>query len=177
MEEIRVWWIGERHPGERALDHIRLHLARAFAAPVAVWPGTGRPEDGFDPRRGQWSSSRILAWLARAGPEGKVLGVTDVDLFIPILTFVFGEAQLGGRAAVVSSARLGEPGIPDERLVLERLAKESVHEVGHVLGLLHCGDPGCVMGRSAGVRDVDRKRGEPCPSCRERLARGTREAT
>lgn len=172
-----MWWIGERHPGERALDHVRLHLQRAFGAGVAVWEGTGRPDDAYDPRRKQWSSSRILSWLARAGPEGRVLGVTDVDLFIPILTFVFGEAQVGGRAAVVSTARLGEPGLPDDRVVLERLSKESVHEMGHVLGLLHCETPGCVMGRSASVRDVDGKRGDLCPPCRGRLVRGNREAT
>jgi archaemetzincin len=103
--------------------------------------------------------------------------VTDVDLFIPILTFVFGEAQVGGRTAVVSTARLGEPGLRDDRIVLERLSKESVHEMGHVLGLLHCETPGCVMGRSASVRDVDEKRAELCPACRGRIARGNREAT
>ena len=176
MEGILVWWIGERHPGERALDHVRHHLERAFDERVALWPGDGRPDDAYDPRRKQWSSSRILAWLARAGLEGRVLGVTDVDLFIPILTFVFGEAQLGGQAAVVSMARLQEPGFRDDRIVLERLAKESVHEVGHVFGLLHCDTPGCVMGRSASVRDVDKKRGELCRSCRGLVARGEREA-
>ena len=172
-----MWWIGERHPGERALDHVRRHLERAFGREVALWRGDGRPEEAYDPRRKQWSSSRILSWLARVGPEGRVLGVTDVDLFIPILTFVFGEAQVGGRAAVVSTARLGEPGLPDDRIVLERLSKESVHEMGHVFGLLHCETPGCVMGRSASVRDVDGKRGDLCPACRARIARGDREAT
>ncbi len=177
MEDIRVWWIGERRPAKRALDHVRLHLEAAFGPPVAVWEGVGRPEDAFDPRRKQWSSSRILSWLVRTAPDGKVLGVTDVDLFIPILTFVFGEAQVGGRAAVVSTARLAEPGFPDERIVLERLAKESVHEVGHVFGLLHCETPGCVMGRSASIRDVDRKRGHLCEACRERIPRGEKGAT
>jgi archaemetzincin len=176
VEGILVWWIGERHPGERALDHVRRHLERAFEERVALWPGEGRPDDAYDARRKQWSSSRILAWLTRSGPEGRVLGVTDVDLFIPILTFVFGEAQLGGRAAVVSMARLQEPGLRDDRIVLERLAKESVHELGHVFGLLHCDSPGCVMGRSSSVRDVDRKRGELCRACRGRVARGEREA-
>jgi archaemetzincin len=177
VRDIRVWWIGERHPAKRALDHGRLHLERAFGAPVAVWDGVGRPEDAYDPRRRQWSSSRILTWLVRTAPDGRVLGLTDVDLFIPILTFVFGEAQVGGRAAVVSTARLAEPGLPDERIVLERLAKESVHEVGHVFGLLHCDTPGCVMGRSSSLRDVDRKRGELCAACRERIPRQQREAT
>jgi archaemetzincin len=177
VESIRVWWIGERHPGERALHHVCFHLERAFDTPVAIWRGEERPDDAYDPRRKQWSSSRILSWLVGAGPEGRLLGLTDVDLFIPILTFVFGEAQVGGRAAVVSTARLGEPGWRDERVVLERLAKESVHEVGHLLGLLHCGTRGCVMARSARVQDVDQKRAEPCPACREHIARGRREAT
>ncbi len=176
MERILVWWIGERYPGEEALDHVRHHLEKAFGPGVEVWHGPGHPDDAYDPRRKQWSSTRIISWLARSGPEGKVLGVTDVDLFIPILTFVFGEAQVGGRAAVVSTARLAEPGLRDDRIVLERLSKESVHEVGHVLGLLHCETPGCVMGRSASVRDVDGKRGEPCAACRARLTRD-REAT
>lgn len=165
MEKILLWWIGERTPGEGALDHVRRHVEQAFSAPAAIWPGEGRPGDAFDPRRKQWSSTRILSWLVGSAPEGKVLGLTDVDLFIPVLTFVFGEAQVGGRAAVVSTARLAEPGLPDPRIVLERLAKESVHELGHVFGLLHCHAPGCVMGRSASLRDVDRKRGVLCPAC------------
>jgi archaemetzincin len=169
---ILVWWIGERHPSVGLLDHVRLHLEGGLGMPVSLWRGDGKPEDAYDARRKQWSSSRILAWLARAVPEeSRVLGVTDVDLFIPILTFVFGEAQLGGRAAVVSTARLGEPGLDDERIVRERLAKESVHEVGHLLGLRHCETPGCVMGRSAGTWDVDKKDGELCRSCRDRVAR------
>ncbi len=177
MESIRVWWIGERDPGQRTLEHVCLHLERAFGRAAAVRQGGERPEGAYDAQREQWSSTRILAWLSRTVPDGKILGVTDVDLFIPVLTFVFGEAQVGGRAAVVSTRRLGEPGLPDERIVLERLAKESVHEVGHLLGLLHCSASGCAMGRSAGVRDVDRKRVELCPACRGLVARGRREAT
>jgi archaemetzincin len=106
-----------------------------------------------------------------------VLAVTDQDLFIPILTFVFGEAQLGGRVAVVSTARLGEPGLPDPRVALERLAKESVHELGHCFGLVHCDSPGCVMARSPGARDVDRKRGDFCSKCRDRVTRSGGGAT
>jgi len=77
---------------------------------------------------------------------------------------------------VVSSARLGEPGLPDPRVALERLAKESVHELGHCFGLVHCDRPGCVMGRSSGARDVDKKRGEFCTTCRGRVMRSGGEA-
>ena len=177
METVRVWWIGERHPGDGTLDHVRFHLERAFGVSSALWRNAERPGDAYDPHRKQWSSTRILAWLARAAPEGRVLGVTDVDLFIPILTYVFGEAQVGGRAAVVSTRRLGEPGLPDARIVVDRLATESVHEVGHLFGLLHCSTAGCAMGRAAGVRDVDAKRAEICPACRRQLERGRREST
>jgi archaemetzincin len=177
VEIVRVGWIGERHPGDGALDHVRLHLERAFGVSAALWRAAERPGDAYDAYRKQWSSTRILAWLARAAPEGRVLAVTDVDLFIPILTYVFGEAQVGGRAAVVSTHRLGEPGLPDERIVLARLATESVHEVGHLLGLLHCSTAGCAMGRAAGVRDVDAKRAELCPACRRQVERGRREST
>ncbi len=170
MEAIRLWWIGEKEPGPRTLEHVRLHLARALGVDVTVHEDPARPPDAWDPRRKQFSTHRILSWLVGAAPPGKVLAVTDQDLFIPILTFVFGEAQLGGRAAVVSTARLGEPGLPDPRIALERLAKESVHEIGHCYGLVHCDSPGCVMGRSSSARDVDKKRGDFCPKCRDRIA-------
>jgi archaemetzincin len=100
----------------------------------------------------------------------RVLGVTDADLFIPILTFVFGEAQLGGRAAVVSTARLGDaPFLPGEagRIAL-RLQKEAVHELGHTFGLLHCADARCAMARSPSLRHVDAKTTALCRACRAR---------
>jgi len=99
-----------------------------------------------------------------------VLGVTDRDLFIPILTYVFGEAQLSGTAAVISTARLGdELDLFGPRVVRERLCKEAVHELGHCYGLRHCQTPGCVMGRSASVREVDEKGLGLCADCRERI--------
>src|SRR5512139_1428304 len=109
MVPIFVWWIGEEEAERDLVDHVRHHLALAFDRPALPWEGKDRPRHAFDPRRRQHLSGAILRWLGEAGPpDGKVLGVTDRDLFIPILTYVFGEAQLGGRAAVVSTARLVE---------------------------------------------------------------------
>ncbi len=172
MRPIFVWWIGEAEESSDLMEHVRRHLGLAFACPVLAWHAPERPRHAYDPRRRQDASGAILRWLIEAGPkDGKVLGVTDRDLFIPILTYVFGEAQLGGAAAVVSTARLGEDAGPRRARVLsERLAKEAVHEVGHVLGLLHCGTEGCVMSRSPAVREVDEKSSLPCAACRARLA-------
>jgi archaemetzincin len=170
--KLNVWWIGEREPERGMIEHVRLHLVKAFGAPVALWDRPERPAGTFDERRRQHASGKLLRFLVERGPgpDAEVLGITDQDLFIPILTFVFGEAQLGGAAAVVSTARLAEPvPRPDPRLFVERLAKECVHELGHTMGLLHCSAPGCAMGRAASVRDVDRKSSGLCGDCRARL--------
>ena len=171
MEGICLWWIGENEPEPGMIDHVHMHVQRAFDVPVRVHLDPARPEGTLDARRRQHASGRVLKWLLEKGPpRTKVLGITDVDLFIPILTFVFGEAQLGGAAAVVSTARLKEPlPVRDARLVIERLAKEAIHELGHAMGLVHCGTPDCAMGRSASVRDVDSKRGSLCGGCRAQL--------
>jgi len=153
------------------MEHVRLHVERAFRVPAALWGNPVRPQGTWDARRRQHHSGRLLEWLLHQGPpQGRVLGMTDVDLFIPILTFVFGEAQLGGRAAVVSTARLSEPVPMDRRVLWERLAKEAVHELGHALGLTHCARPECAMSRSAGLRDVDRKGGRLCADCQTLLS-------
>ncbi len=171
MVPIFVWWIGEEEVERDLVEHVHRHLAAAFDRPVLPWHAPERPRHAFDPRRRQHASGAILRWLVEAGPhEGKVLGVTDRDLFIPILTYVFGEAQLGGKAAVVSTARLLEDvELFGRRLLVERLAKEAVHEVGHAFGLVHCGTPGCVMSRSPAVREVDEKTSQLCAECRARL--------
>ena len=154
------------------MERVRVELERAYGTPVVQWASDHRPRDTYDSKRRQHASGKVLAWLLEAGPPGgKVLGLTDQDLFIPILTYVFGEAQLGGRVAVASTARLREDiELLGERRFTERVVKEAVHEVGHAFGLVHCHVPRCVMSRASGVRDVDEKSTELCPRCRRRLS-------
>ncbi len=183
MADIYVWWIGADAADGRLIDEVRVGVERTFQAATKLHHGAARPLDAFDARRGQHSSTRILAWLLGARPRHahKMLAITDADLFIPILTYVFGEAQLGGAAAVVSTARLGGGlgTLLDARLTTSRVIKEAVHEVGHTFGLLHCTTPRCVMGRSASVADVDGKTSALCHDCLVRYAelqhRGTDE--
>jgi archaemetzincin len=112
----------------------------------------------------------MLKTLLAQGPGDAawVLGITERDLYVPVLSFVFGQAQLRGRAAVVSLARLrpefyGMP--PDDELLAGRAVKEALHELGHVLGLVHCLDRSCPMSLSVGLSEIDAKTAEPCPSC------------
>lgn len=165
--------------GDRSdlLPPLAARLERTFGAPVRQRPPGFDPECTYDPERGQYDSRALLTQLLRHAPEGdgRLLGVTAVDLFIPVLTFVFGEAQLDGRAAVVSCHRLDNTlyGLPaDPRLLFERLVKESVHELGHTHALLHCPDDRCVMASSTYVEQIDLKGAEFCDRCWERLRAG-----
>jgi archaemetzincin len=127
--------------------------------------------DVFDPRRDQYRSDLLIEHLGSVfRAETRVLGVTEHDLFIPVLTFVFGEAQLAGRIAVVSSYRLRNEvyGLPEDKPLLEdRLVKEAMHELGHTFGLLHCHNPVCVMQQSTYAEMVDLKPATYCEACRE----------
>ena len=129
------------------------------------------PSFAFDAYRNQYNSTAIISTFIQrfAGYKGKVLGVTSVDFFVPVLTFVFGEAQLDGPIAVVSNHRLDDTfyGLPaDPKLLKERLIKEAVHELGHTFGLVHCHDYRCVMHSSTAVEDIDVKSEIFCPACK-----------
>jgi archaemetzincin len=157
-------------PPENVLLRVEDGLARVLGFATHRAAGREEPADAFDPARGQWSSAEILKDLVRQFPagNGRVLGVTERDLFVPVLSFVYGQAQLRGRAAVISLARLRPEffGLPrDPEVVAGRALKEAVHELGHTLGLVHCLDRRCPMSLSIGLADLDHKTAEPCPSC------------
>jgi len=132
-------------------------------------------EKTFDRTRCQYNSSQILLQIISRPPADavKVLGVVNVDLFIPILTFVFGEAQLRGIGSVIALHRLNNIfyGLSEDRELLgERLVKEAIHELGHNFGLIHCSNQICVMKSSTYVEEVDQKSNEMCGRCQELLA-------
>ena len=168
--DVHIWWIGADAADDRLMETIRERTGAAFGIQTRLYRHADRPHHAFEPRRGQHSSTAILKWLVgREHPDHRTLAVTDADLFIPVLTFVYGEAQLGGRAAVVSTARLAvEQGLHDAALVVDRIVKECVHELGHTFGLLHCDTPGCVMGRSVNLIEVDAKAVALCGPCEAR---------
>ncbi len=133
------------HPGPSRdfLAPLAAKLAEVFGLPTALRSHSFDPELAFDASRGQYNSRLLLAQLLHDKPQDttRILGVTGVDLFIPVLTHVFGEAQLDGPAAVVSAYRLDNQiyGLPPNRdLLLKRLCKEAIHELGHTYHLVHC---------------------------------------
>jgi archaemetzincin len=157
-------------PPEEVLERVEAQLLRTFGLDIRRAAPQGEPEHALDATRGQWSSTEILKLLlTQAPPEpARLLGITERDLFVPVLSFVYGQAQLRGRVAVISLARLraefyGLPG--DPQILATRAAKEAVHEVGHLFGLVHCPDRRCPLSLSIGLEDLDFKTAEPCASC------------
>ena len=156
---------------ETLLRHLRSGLATAFRVQCEILTTAVDPGFAFHPERQQYHSTEILAWMHRivTKESWRLLGVTALDLYIPILTFVFGEAQLGNTCAVVSGHRLRQEfyGLPlDDNLLRERVLKEAIHELGHTLGLTHCEDYSCVMAPSHAVEWIDLKGGIFCAACR-----------
>lgn len=156
------------------VEQLAASLARTFHTPCRIRPETLDIAFARDERRDQHHSTAILQRLERfADPGVRLLAVTSADLYVPVLTFVFGEAQLEGACAVVSTARLREEfyGLPSrDDLLRERLLKEATHELGHTFGLRHCPDWSCVMASSHAVERLDIKGAEFCRSCRKPIA-------
>lgn len=154
----------------RSLQEFSPAIRDAFNVKAFVSPHRLEIQRAYDSHRGQYNSSILLSQiLALDSPPGnKTLALVDVDLFIPVLTFVFGEAQLSGKAAIVSAHRLNNQyyGLPvDHALLLQRVQKEIVHELGHTFGLYHCHQFECVMRSSTYVEQIDLKQSTLCPSC------------
>jgi archaemetzincin len=153
---------------------VAANLQALFHLPVDILPGWSDPDFAFNDRRQQYDAALILKRLAESGrAHQRLLGVVNVDLFIPVLTYVFGEAQLGGRAAVVSLYRLrereGGEGVGLDTLY-ERIAKVAVHELAHTFALVHCTEPQCVMRASHGLGDLDETPLFFCEYCKAFLA-------
>lgn len=130
------------------------------------------PENAFDHNRQQYLAGPFLETLKEFVPtKTHGLALVNLDLFVPRLNFIFGLAEFGGNA-LVALPRLSPTfyGLPEnQKLYDERVVKEALHELGHVLGLHHCHNR-CVMRFSNSLSDTDRKPDEYCPSCLSKLS-------
>ena len=166
----KLYIVPIHRPRPENLELLRDALTEVFPFEVDFLPLHFDLDALFNARRSQYHSTEILESLLHQMPDGtgRILAVTDLDLYIPILTFVFGEAQLQGKAAVVSCHRLRNEfyGLPQNNtLLMERLVKEAIHELGHTFGLVHCENPTCVMHASTYVEEIDLKDYHFCPDC------------
>jgi len=155
--------------GRYILEALVEPLSDIFEDKVTVGERLQPPAGSWAPSRHQYLAFAIMGALpSPSEASDRVLGILDADLFAPGLNFIFGQALLNGDKAVISVTRLREEyygGTPDEKLFLDRVIKEAVHELGHTYGLAHCPDPKCVMHFSNSLADTDHKERTFCPPC------------
>ena len=154
---------------EDLIEQLRREVHRIFGIPTEIHHMLSDIQFALDPDRNQYHSTAILEALEGLAPPGttKVLAVTEVDLFIPILTHVYGEAQLGGMSCIVSTYRLkeGASAFDPDGSFKNRVIKEAIHELGQTFKLRHCRDKSCIMHYCHTIRDVDRKSDQLCRYC------------
>ena len=151
-------------------DRLAITVANEFHQPVTLEESHFYLNPFYSPGRRQYDANMLLKHIAGFAPPDpvKTLGLFRVDLFIPVLTYIFGQAMLGGNTGITSVYRLRNElyGLKkDDELMADRFSKEVIHELGHTFGLIHCHVSTCVMRSSTYVEDIDQKNLHLCNSC------------
>jgi len=157
------------------LEMVIEDIEREFLIPVRIRDGHLDLSEFYDAARRQYDGNKLIKEIdSNYGMDDqKTLGLFNVDLFIPILTYIFGQAFLGGRTGIASIYRLSNESYglkANKNLLVERFRKEIIHELGHTFGLIHCRNIDCVMRSSTYVEDIDQKNAKLCNQCRTELA-------
>ncbi len=171
MEAENIVLISFGYFGKVIPEKIAGDVEHEFSIPVVTKEGHMDLIEFYDPTRRQYDANKLLYKIDNlfASDKAKTMGVLNVDLFIPILTYIFGQAFLKGRTGIASAYRLSNEkyGIAtDDNILYDRLRKEVIHELGHTFGLIHCHDPLCVMRSGTYVEDIDQKSHHLCNKCR-----------
>jgi len=174
MTQQHINLISFGYLGKHFLEPIAEAVRQEFRYAVKLKESHLDLSEFFDPGRRQYNGNKLLMAIDEMNTTDSVknIGLFSVDLFIPILTYIFGQAALNGKTGIASMYRLSNEryGIaPDEKLLLERFTKEVIHELGHTFGLIHCSSPSCVMRSSTYVEDIDQKNARICIHCRQML--------
>jgi archaemetzincin len=160
------------HFEKNFLEQVAVDVSNEFQCRIDIEESHIELSEFYDSTRRQYDGNKLLEEIDSMflSPDIKKIGIFRVDLFIPILTFIFGQAILNGNSGIASLYRLRNEhyGMPqDEELLISRLKKIIIHELGHTFGLLHCHNPTCVMLSSTYVEDIDQKTQKLCTKCKK----------
>jgi len=171
---MNIFLVPVKFSNTALLSSVVEELSHKFKGGIKIFDINLDINNSYSDERAQYFSTQIIALAIKKTDDlnGKVLILTEADLYIPVLTFVFGEAQLNGKHSIVSVCRLHEEfysEITDENLLKERTLKEIFHELGHNFGLKHCADWDCVMHSSTSIEEVDIKGNYYCKKCEREI--------
>ncbi|MEW6456324.1 MAG: archaemetzincin family Zn-dependent metalloprotease [Acidobacteriota bacterium] len=176
MEKDKIFIISLGEIEDFSLIYLKETLEKIFPYPVILKKGNKSLDFAYDQKRGQYYSPFIMEKLKREVPQNaiKVLGVTEEDLFVKNLNFIFGQAEIFGEVSLISIKRLREEYYnkrKNDSIFLLRTLKEAVHELGHSFGLNHCKNSRCVMFFSNSIIDTDNKSYKFCSICEKIINR------
>jgi len=153
---------------------IAAHISGYYNLTARLLVPRKQPTYAFEERRLQYDAGIILDTLSADSFKGcqKVLGVLNVDIFIPIFKHVFGEARQGGRIAIISLYRLGQQhdrSVVSRSELYARAAKVALHELGHLFNLQHRDNENCLMHFSGALAELDTLSFTLCRYCKAYL--------
>jgi archaemetzincin len=153
------------------LEEVMGHLQLSGIVEISDSGAILNPESAFDPLRRQYRVDTLIDMIGSNLDKAKekVMGITEVDLFLPLFTHLYGYAPLNGKWGIVSMNRLKVeeelPARDKRKLFSSRGAKEILHELGHLSGLRHCMVPWCVMRPSLEPEEIDARDLSYCEIC------------
>ncbi|GAX62341.1 zinc metalloprotease [Candidatus Scalindua japonica] len=160
------------HIDNKILIYTQMKLEEKFDVKVDIWKQLEEPAYAYHKHKKQYNSTKILKKIHKLKLSGydRILGIADVDLYIPERTFVFGGADVKKKVSVISLTRLRQKfyDLPDDSTLFKyRTIIEAVHELGHTYGLYHCKNSKCVMFLSNTISDTDHKGADLCSKCED----------
>lgn len=162
------------HFEKKVIQLIQEDIEKEFRCSTTTSECTLDISKHYNPGRRQYDADAILNYISDLKPVHalKSIGLFRIDLYIPILTYIFGQGMLDGQAGIASLYRLRNElyGLdPNNELLITRFRKVIIHEMGHMFGLIHCHHPECVMRSSTYMEDIDQKEKKFCSSCISQL--------
>jgi len=185
--------------GRSILRYLQKNLASIFNKTISVSKHVIVPTSFYKIEKNQYDGRKLLGFLAEnlTLKEAKDINLAffDRDLFTGNLDHIFGLAAPFPRICVISIIRLHphfekdyfQEGLKKRKmgkfplsvrkltgsekiLYYERILKESVHGIGHTLGLVHCDNAPCIMSSSDTLEDIDNKEIGFCRSCTQSIS-------
>lgn len=169
------------------IDAVRKALTDAYGAKIIVYASASMPQKAFvNIKTPRYRADVLIDYLKSIKPDSAdyILGVTAYDISItktngiggvkqPESRYkdfgIFGLGYKPGVSCVVSTFRLGNA---DSQLAFNRLAKITVHEIGHNLGLNHCPYKKCVLTDAVEkISTIDNTTGKLCNACLHKIDR------
>lgn len=166
-------------------DTVAACISKTFSIKTYVLSNRAIPIETFvNSKVPRFRAEGILRILKDEKPDSltKIISLIEKDISItkrdptgkikePISTYedwgVFGLSFINGSSSIVSTYRLGAS---TKSLMIERLKKVAIHEIGHSLGLEHCKTINCVMRDAAEtIRTIDNVSMSPCRNCIRKL--------